>query len=123
MNNSASYGNNSASYGRRYIGLVINNRRVENISNITAVSGQTLESLSLALLDDYGNIVTTDNFGQATVQSRSNSTILKGQTATKASNGFYIFDDLILIDDPNSHVELEFITTAISYDLLDPITG
>ena len=123
MNNSASYGNDSASYGRRYIGLVINDRRVENISNITAVSGQALESLSLALLDDYGNIVTTDNFGQATVQSRSNSTILKGQTATKASNGFYIFDDLILIDDPNSHVELEFITTAISYDLLDPITG
>ena len=104
MNNSASYGNNSASYGRRYIGLVINNRRVENISNITAVSGQTLESLSLALLDDYGNIVTTDNFGQATVQSRSNSTILKGQTTTKASDGFYIFDDLIIIDDPNSHI-------------------
>ena len=75
---------------------------MENI-NITAASGQSVESLSLALFDDYGNIVATDNSGQATVQSNSVSTILKGQTATKASNGIYVFDDLTLIDNPKSH--------------------
>ena len=64
----------------------------------------------MALFDSYEDIVITDTSGFATVVCDSNTAILKGQTAAKAQNGLYVFDDFKMFSRMVSHTKRKLVS-------------
>ncbi|CAG9330612.1 unnamed protein product [Blepharisma stoltei] len=99
--------------------LVEYNRRLDDIPTATSISGiasgqTTTKSITLALVDYYGNIVATDSSSTAQLfPEDSASTTLSGTTKTTAVKGIYYFDSFVVSAKPGTSVSIKTTSTGI----------
>ncbi|CAG9330614.1 unnamed protein product [Blepharisma stoltei] len=100
-------------------GHLINYRKLEEIPTVTSIeniaSGQiTTENITLALVDYYGNIVSTDSSSTAQLfPEDSTSTTISGTTKTTAVNGLYNFTTFIVSAKPGTSISIKITSAGI----------
>mmetsp|Transcript_14795 Transcript_14795/g.27383 ORF Transcript_14795/g.27383 Transcript_14795/m.27383 type:complete len:1343 (-) Transcript_14795:57-4085(-) len=130
-NNSASYGADVASFG---VGLksvdfesLSNSSKLSRVSDNTYVnigSGQKLPmAVSIALVDKYGQVVSTDNESIAVISPVDTANVtLTGNIKAQADKGVYKFDDIKISANPGVSVKLK-VTSEALLNLPDDATG
>ncbi|CAG9330610.1 unnamed protein product [Blepharisma stoltei] len=99
--------------------LVEYSRRLDDIPTATSISGiasgqEMTQSITLALVDYYGNIVATDSSSTAQLfPEDSTSTTLSGLTKTTAIKGIYYFDNFIVSAKPGTTISIKTTSTGI----------
>ena len=105
------YLNNSAVYGEKVASYAVSMRRTES-SLIEAVPGQAVQTpLEVALVDHYGNTVTTDNSSKASMTSSTAS--VSGTTEVTAQKGVFRFEGFKLLDSPGQNVTISIYSNTI----------
>ena len=93
-------------------------------------SGGTLPNMYFAIMDIYGNVMTTDSWSEVTITISSSSgtfaNTIEGKTSLEAINGTFNMSDIVFTGDPNSIqsnlciinlLEIQISTNAINMDL------
>ncbi|CAG9326023.1 unnamed protein product [Blepharisma stoltei] len=124
-NNSAAYADNVASFAVKLMAVDDNGSIVSydksfastptvfSLSNV-APGQASSQTLKLALVDYYGNIVATDSASSAELLAENSSAvILSGTTRVTASKGFYTFDNFIVSAEPGSEITIKIPSTGI----------
>ena len=116
-NNSALYGNNIASFP---VQLAINTLSSTSLSFIP--SGQTAETpISVALLDHYGEIVTTDSVSLADLfPVHSSNTSVTGTTRVLAEKGTFEFGSYVITCAPGEATQVKIVTNGIDTGKTEP---
>jgi hypothetical protein len=115
--NQAKHGDNAATYSAK-IDIVpseIVTRRLEETAFILqgVASGQKLPKITVKLLDSLGQLVSTDSSSTAELSSSSDEVIVSGTSKVTASEGLFVFDNVIIFMEPGTNSTLTFSTTAI----------
>ncbi len=105
LNNSAIYGNDISSFPT-YIMIYETDQTFllsfKSIYSIEAAPGQRAPPIQIALLDTHYQLVSTDSYSIAEMTPNNSSITITGEIKTKANNGYFRFDNYILLGKPNS---------------------
>jgi hypothetical protein len=125
INNTAKYGDNIASYPIK-IQYLLNGKISDYNNSVTldkplaytldnVAPGQELnEQIKLALVDQYKQIVNSDNLSYAEISTNNTRTSsIIGTTKVVANQGIYTFDDIIILTKPKYSTYLVITTSAV----------
>ena len=121
-NNSALYGNDLASYPVSMVAVDQKGTPTRNlqgteyplIGQSTSAPGQPMEEpIRVALIDQYGSVVSVDNSSEAYIGTQDPGLIVSGKTTQVASKGIFTFDSVEVYGKPSSEVQLEITTSSI----------
>jgi len=112
--NSAIYAKDISSYAVA-IKQVSASRKLDEIALSGVASGQgATQSLIVALMDHYGNVVTTDNSSSAELTPVDvSTTTVSGVSKVTAVQGLFTFDQYIISAEPGTTAEVRVFTSAI----------
>jgi hypothetical protein len=117
LGNKAKHGDNAATYSAKIdiVSTEIVSRKLEDDAFVLqgVASGQKLPTITVKLLDSLGQLVSTDSSSTAEISSSSDKVIVSGTSKVTASEGLFVFDNVILYMDPGTNSNLTYSTTAI----------
>lgn len=115
--NTAEYGNNTASFPMK---LALNTLSPANLTGIP--SGQLSETpISVALLDHYGQIVTTDSSSLADLfPLHPDNTSVTGNTRVLAQKGAFQFLSYVITYAPGEITQVKVVTNGIEVEKVEP---
>jgi hypothetical protein len=88
--------------------------------DLTVASGQeVLFSLVFELLDNFGDVMVTDNESSAQITATDGiNTTVSGTRQVTAKNGLFTFDHFSVTSNPNSTISISISTDAIDLNAL-----
>lgn len=108
FDNQAEYGNDVASYPRNILSLI------PNYTNIQ--SGSIIENLTFLLQDIYNQPVSTQSLLSASIQSKTNNSVIGGANEVYAVDGKFVFKDLKIFNKPGE--SSSFLISTDNQDIL-----
>jgi len=113
--NTAEYAADISSFAVSIQQVTGSKRRLEGIALSNLASGQVAtQSLMVALVDHYGNVVTTDNSSSAELVAVDvATTTVSGVSKVTAVQGIFTFDKYIISAEPGTTAQVRVSTSAI----------